>query len=219
MFSSLWGMIGNMPWTVRLLGGVLLVMSVASWALIMKKHTRLSAVKRQFSDFEKLFWSGGDLEGLFSKLSLHRKASPINAMFCAGYDILTEMEEAGGDYGDIAKVKDAMGIQMRKWELSVQNDLTWLATIASISPYLGLLGTVFGVMHTFQGLLSVNTQATLQAVAPGISEALGMTALGLAVAIPATIAYNRYTVWVDDLVSSFQIFQDEFLLLLQKQAK
>ena len=140
-------------------------------------------------------------------------------MFCAGYDILAEMGEAGGDDGDIVKVKDAMSIQMRKWELSVQNDLTWLATIASISPYLGLLGTVFGVMHTFQGLLSVNTQATLQAVAPGISEALGMTALGLAVAIPATIAYNRYTVWVDVLVSSFQIFQDEFLLLLQKQAK
>ena len=190
-----------------------------SWMLILKKYKLLMVVKRQFSDFEKLFWSGGDLEGLYSRLSVQRKVSPINAMFCAGYDALADLEDTGAEGGHVAKVKDAMGIQVRKWELSIQNDLTWLATIASISPYLGLLGTVFGVMHTFQGLLSVNTQATLQAVAPGISEALGMTALGLVVAIPATIAYNRYTVWVEDLISCFQIFQDEFLLLLQKQEK
>ena len=110
-----------------------------------------------------------------------------------------------------------MLIEQKKWELTVHSQLTWLATIASVSPYLGLLGTVFGVMHTFQGLLNANVQSSLSAVAPGISEALGMTALGLVVAIPATVAYNRLMLWLDDLLDRQKLFQDEFVLLLEKQ--
>ena len=219
MIESLQNMLSAMPWTVQILGALLLIMSVMSWTMIIQKYRSFYGVMQQYKEFEKVFWSGGDLSGLYKTMSSRKKENPISAIFCTGYESLTEAQgevEAGRQ---IKQAKDAMQIQMKKWELTIHNDLTWLATIASISPYFGLLGTVFGVMHTFQGLLTADTQASLQAVAPGISEALGMTALGLVVAIPATVAFNRFTVWMDDLINYFQLFQDEFVLLLVKQYK
>ncbi|MEC8063839.1 MAG: MotA/TolQ/ExbB proton channel family protein [Pseudomonadota bacterium] len=220
MLSSLQNLLEAMPWTVQILGAILIAMSVMSWTMIIQKYRSFYAMMRQYKEFEKVFWSGGDLEALYDTMSSRRKENPISAIFCTGYDTLTENQgEQAEAERQIGQAKDAMQIQMKKWELTIHNDLTWLATIASISPYLGLLGTVFGVMHTFQGLLNTETQASLQAVAPGISEALGMTALGLVVAIPATVAFNRFTVWMDDLINYFQLFQDEFTLLLAKQYK
>ena len=210
----------GMPLSVQILSAILLLMSIFSWAMILQKYRCFYGAMRQYKEFEKVFWSGGDLEELYNSMSERRKDNPISAIFCTGYDSLVDSDDRQAEAEHkIGHARDAMQIQMKKWELSIYSDLTWLATIASISPYVGLLGTVFGAMHTFQGLLASQTQTTLQAVAPGLSEALGMTALGLVVAIPATIAFNRLSVLMDDLLNNFQLFQDEFALLLAKQYK
>ncbi len=206
-----------MPSSVFYLGIVLGVLSVMSWAIILYKYYYFLKTSMQFKRFEQEFWSGIDLASFYAEKNENPNTG--EAIFCAGYSSLQEDKKKGLHSSEsIAQAKESMILEQKKWELGIYKQLTWLATIASVSPYVGLLGTVFGVMHTFQGLLnSENTQASLANVAPGISEALAMTALGLFVAIPATVAFNRLSVWFDHLTEQFQLFQEEFILVVKKQ--
>ena len=210
-------MFGAMPSSVFYLGLVLLLLSIVSWAIIVHKVYYFLKISIEYQRFETEFWSGVDLEYFYKDKNENPNAS--EAIFCAGYGSLQQDKKNNVDVETrITQAKESMLVAQRKWELGLYKQLTWLATIASVSPYIGLLGTVFGVMHTFQGLLGAeNTQASLSAVAPGISEALAMTAIGLFVAIPATVAFNRLSVWLEHLCEQFALFQNEFILIVKKQ--
>ena len=211
------GIIWNMPLTVKVLGIILLLMSLFSWAIMINQFRYLSMIDKKREQFDKAFWSGLDLQSYYESLQKKQLKDPVEEIFSAGYKTLFEGEAAQNQAFSerLIQCKSVMEIAQKKWEMCHYNRLTWLATIASISPYVGLLGTVFGVMHTFQGLVSSQANAALSAVAPGISEALGMTALGLVVAIPATMAYNRLMLWLEDMVCHYQLFQEEFMVLVR----
>lgn len=209
----------NMPLSVKVLGLILLVMSLFSWAIIINQYQYLNTVARKREQFDKAFWSGLNLQDYYESIAAKNEKDPIEEIFAVGYRTLFEMtqEQKQSFQERLVQCKSVMEIAQKKWEMHHHNRLTWLATIASISPYIGLLGTVFGVMHVFQGLVSSQANSTaLSAVAPGISEALGMTALGLVVAIPATMAYNRLMLWLEDMVCHYQLFQEEFMVLVRK---
>ena len=211
--------IWNMPLSVKVLGLVLLGMSLFSWAIMINQYRYLTIVDKKREQFDKTFWSGLNLQDYYETVSSKYDMDPVEEIFSAGYKTLYEVESSQRQsFGErLEQCKSVMSIAQKKWEMRHYNRLTWLATIASISPYIGLLGTVFGVIHTFQGLVSSQaSSAALSAVAPGISEALGMTALGLVVAIPATIAYNRLMLWLEDMVCHYQLFQEEFMVLVRK---
>tara|TARA_B100001989_G_scaffold242784_1_gene209884 strand:+ start:2553 stop:3218 length:666 start_codon:yes stop_codon:yes gene_type:complete len=210
--------IWHMPLTVKVLGIILLIMSLFSWAIMINQFRYLSMIDKKREQFDKAFWSGLDLQNYYDSLQKKFSKDPVEEIFSAGYKTLFESDEGRNQAFSerLIQCKSVMEIAQKKWEMRHYNRLTWLATIASISPYVGLLGTVFGVMHTFQGLVSAQTNTTaLSAVAPGISEALGMTALGLIVAIPATMAYNRLMLWLEDMVCHYQLFQEEFMVLVR----
>ncbi|HAV93654.1 MAG: protein TolQ [Legionellales bacterium] len=211
----------NMPLTVKVLGLVLLVMSLFSWAIIINQYRSLNQVATKREQFDRAFWSGLNLQDYYESISQKSEKDPIEEIFTIGYRTLFDMTQAQQQsFAErLDQCKSVMSIAQKKWEMHHHNRLTWLATIASISPYIGLLGTVFGVMHVFQGLVATQANNTaLSAVAPGISEALGMTALGLVVAIPATMAYNRLMLWLEDMVCHYQLFQEEFLVLVRKHS-
>lgn len=212
-------LMNNMPSSVFYLTMILGGLSLLSWAIIIQKAFYFTQISLEFKRFEAEFWSGVDLAEFYQSKKVQPNAS--EAIFCAGYGslMLADSAHQGMDVR-IGYARDNMQLQQKKWEHGLYRQLSWLATVASVSPYIGLLGTVFGVMHTFQGLMSVasNTQASLGAVAPGISEALAMTAVGLFVAIPATVAFNRLSIWLEHLNDKFSLFQDEFILIVQKQA-
>jgi len=214
-FAIIW----HMPLTVKVLGLVLLLMSLFSWAIMINQYRYLRMIDQKREQFDKAFWSGLDLQEYFDALKSRVEKDPVEEIFSAGYKTLFDTGSAPQQSFSerLIQCKSVMEIAQKKWEMHHYNRLTWLATIASISPYVGLLGTVFGVMHTFQGLVSAQVSSTaLSAVAPGISEALGMTALGLVVAIPATMAYNRLMLWLEDMVCHYQLFQEEFMVLVRK---
>ena len=202
-------------WMVIALMGVLVLMSVVSWAIIISHLWLFSNLKRQYKSFEKTFWSGVDLSHFYEQTKRNKVQSPIEEIFLAGFSGLTMQQSSSvsSNDGRLEQCKSMMALSQRKWEVGVHGQLTWLATIASVSPYIGLLGTVFGVMHTFQGILYSQSQAQLAAVAPGISEALGMTAFGLFVAIPATVAYNRLSLQMGTVLEYYQIFYIKFYLI------
>lgn len=211
----------NMPMSVKVLGMVLIGMSLFSWAIIINQYRYLDGIAKKRVQFDKNFWSGLDLQEYYEGLQSKAAIDPVEEIFSVGYRALFEEAESKRQTFQqrLVQCKSVMDISQKRWEMHHYNRLTWLATIASISPYVGLLGTVFGVIHTFQGLVSSQVgSAALSAVAPGISEALGMTALGLVVAIPATMAYNRLMLWLEDMVCHYQLFQEEFMVLIRKHA-
>lgn len=210
------GIIQTESWVVMIMMMVLVLMSISSWAIIIRNTVMFRALEQSLQVFEKRFWSGVDLQSFSESLkSKQHGLSPVERIFLAGYTGFSEKSSA--DVTELCKQCSAlMDVARKKWEVGTYSQLAWLATIASVSPYVGLLGTVFGVMHTFQGIMSSNTQAQLSAVAPGISEALGMTAFGLFVALPATVGFNRLSLRKDALVEHYGIFQDEFLVLIRK---
>ena len=213
--SILW----NMPLTVKVLGLILLAMSFFSWAIIINQLRYLSQVSAKREQFDRAFWSGLNLQDYYESIASKNNKDPIEEIFTTGYQTLFDATQAQQQSFSerLDQCKSVMSIAQKKWEMHHHSRLTWLATIASISPYIGLLGTVFGVMHVFQGLVSTQANNTaLSAVAPGISEALGMTALGLVVAIPATMAYNRLMLWLEDMVCHYQLFQEAFMVLVRK---
>jgi len=205
---------------VQMIMLILLLASIFSWAVIAKRYRDYQALESENQFFEKRFWSGVKLEQLFRTLE---KDTPVpgsvEAIFQHGYRQfrhLYDQPELTVKAGLDSAERGMRAAYNRQVDVLGSN-LTVLATIGSTSPYVGLLGTVWGIMSAFQGLAGAQ-QATLAMVAPGIAEALVATAMGLLAAIPAVVAYNRFTQWVEQFASGYEAFIDDFMGLLLRQA-
>jgi biopolymer transport protein TolQ len=203
---------------VQFVMALLIAASVVSWAIIFRKRQLLKAERLAADRFEDDFWSGGDLAALYKSLEAG-SATGMAGVFVAGFREFTRLRrQAGIGAGQLLEgSRRAMRVaQLRETDRLEQN-LSTLATIGSTSPYVGLFGTVWGIMSAFQGLGNVQ-QATLAMVAPGIAEALIATAMGLFAAIPAVVAYNRYADQVGRLELRYDAFMEEFSTILQRHA-
>ncbi|BCX81259.1 biopolymer transport protein TolQ [Methylomarinovum caldicuralii] len=203
---------------VQAVMALLLTASLASWALIFRKSRQLGEAGRAAEAFEARFWSGIDLADLYRQLAKREEVAGMEAVFFAGYREFARLFRQNAPAGLLAEnVERAMGVAIGRELDRLDQHLPLLATVGSTSPYVGLFGTVWGIMNAFRALGHVQ-QATLALVAPGIAEALVATAMGLFAAIPAVIAYNRYTSRIDRLERRYERFADEFLCLLQRKA-
>lgn len=215
---SLFSLVSNASIPVQIVMLILLGVSILSWTYIFSKRAALKRADEQTRRFEDDFWAGGDLTVLQQAIASRRaEHGALARIFEAG---MTEFVKARRSSGKGDTLLDAPRRAMRaayQREMDgLESHLNFLASTGSVSPYVGLLGTVWGIMHAFMGL-STMQQATLAAVAPGIAEALIATAIGLFAAIPAVVAYNRYTNEIDRLSLRFDSFVDEFLNILQRQ--
>lgn len=206
---------------VQLVMLILLLASFISWAMIIQRGRYQSRVDRQSAKFEKSFWSGMEINQLYrAGSSRHEsKREGLENIFRAGFKEFSRLtnETSNADPDAIMEgTTRAMRVAHAKEEEKLESNLSFLASVASVSPYIGLLGTVWGIMNSFLGLATQN-QATLASVAPGIAEALIATAMGLFAAIPAVLAYNRFIARADKLSASFNTFADEFSSLLHRQ--
>jgi biopolymer transport protein TolQ len=216
---SLLSLLLNATLLVKLVMLLLLAASVFSWTIIFQRGKYLNACKSASDEFETTFWSGADLTKLYTKLSAReRNLYGLDAIFVAGFKEYMRLKKQHVVQPDasLEVVQRAMQISLVNEEARLENNLPVLATIQSMSPYVGLFGTVWGIMHSFRQLGAVQ-QATLAMVAPGISEALIATAMGLVAAIPAGIAYNRYINKVDHLSLKYRTFAQEFLGIMQRK--
>ncbi len=208
---------------VQLILVLLLGISLMSWSYIFAKLFAIRAARAQTEVFERSFWAGGNLHALHQSASNSRDQSGALArIFEAGMGEFIKGKAASREALDMGAVLDGARRAMRaafQRELdALDNHLNFLASVGSVSPYIGLLGTVWGIMNAFRGLANVQ-QAPLAAVAPGIAEALIATAIGLFAAIPAVVAYNRFTHDIDRLAIRFESFVEEFSNILQRQSR
>ena len=197
---------------VKIVMLLLLVTSIFSWALIFQRITFLKRVRKTTNDFEQHFWSETDLHQLYHEASKRKEnLTGHEQIFYAGFKEYLRLKQKPGLLQDviIERVERAMRIACNKEQYKLEHHLSFLATVGSTSPYVGLFGTVWGIMTAFHALGNV-TQATIAMVAPGISEALIATAMGLFAAIPAVIAYNRFADQADRISNSYTMFQEEF---------
>jgi biopolymer transport protein TolQ len=216
-------LIANAHVIVQLIMALLFLVSLFSWSYIFRKLFAIRAARRQTEQFERSFWAGGNLHTLHQSASSQREQSGALArIFEAGMGEFIKGKQASRDALDMGAVLDGARRAMRasfQRELDALDiHLNFLASVGSVSPYIGLLGTVWGIMNAFRGLANVQ-QATLAAVAPGIAEALIATAIGLFAAIPAVVAYNRFTHDIDRLAIRFETFVEEFSNILQRQSR
>jgi len=217
---SVIGLISDASVLVQLVMLLLLLGSMMSWWYIFLKMFSIKRAAKQSDVFERDFWSGRDLNAMYSKVTSGDGAGgTMEKVFESGFQEFLKLRGRGGQ--DISAVLDGTRRAMRatyQRELDLlESHLSFLATVGSVSPYVGLFGTVWGIMNAFRGLSNVG-QATLAHVAPGIAEALIATAMGLFAAIPAVVAYNRYTHDIDRLSIRFESFMEEFSNILQRQA-
>lgn len=205
---------------VKLVMGVLLLFSFLSWAIIFRKKAMLDRAINGANEFEERFWSGADLAGLFRDVSGRGSdVSGIESIFEGGFREFARLRQRRGldPRTMLEGAQRAMRVAATREMDRLEQNLEFLANVGSISPYVGLLGTVWGIMTAFQGLANVK-EATIAMVAPGISEALIATAMGLIAAIPASWAYNRYSNKLERVAVRFDTFVDEFSSILQRQA-
>nr|WP_249294647.1 Tol-Pal system protein TolQ [Proteus mirabilis] len=205
---------------VKLIMLLLIGFSIASWAIIIQRTKVLNAADREAADFEDKFWSGTDLARLYKESQARRdELSGAEQIFHSGFKEFARLHQANIHAPDavVNGASRAMRVSFNRELESLETHIPFLGTVGSISPYIGLFGTVWGIMHAFIALGSVK-QATLQMVAPGIAEALIATAIGLFAAIPAVMAYNRFTQRVNKLEQSYDNFMEEFLTILHRQA-
>lgn len=203
---------------VQLVMLLLLFASVASWFIIFRKKKVLDAAANGAEAFEEQFWSGGDLAKLYQEISA-REVTGLEAIFEAGFRDFTRLRNKRGVDArtQLEGAQRGMRAQLSREVDQLETNLEFLANVGSISPYVGLFGTVWGIMISFQGLANMK-QATIATVAPGISEALIATAMGLFAAIPAVWAYNRYATKVERLNVRYEAFAEEFSSILQRQS-
>jgi biopolymer transport protein TolQ len=217
---QLWQLILEASLMVKAVMAILLAASIASWMIIFNKRQILSRAEKAANVFEERFWSGTDLTNLHDGItSSHRLTSGMERIFDAGFAEFTRMRQQSrmSPSAMVEGSQRAMRIALTRETEELENHLNFLATVGSTSPYVGLFGTVWGIMTSFHQLANVN-QATIAMVAPGISEALIATAMGLFAAIPAVIAYNRYSNQVERLEVRYDNFKEEFSSILQRQA-
>jgi len=213
------GLILGASLPVKLVMGILLAASVASWMIIFRKKAMLDRATREAEEFEERFWSGADLASLFKELSARGdRVGGLASVFTEGFREFARLRQRKSMNPDtvVEGAQRGMRVTLTREIDKLEQSLEFLATVGSTSPYVGLFGTVWGIMIAFQGLANVR-EATIAMVAPGISEALIATAMGLFAAIPAVIAYNRYSSKVDRLHSRYDTFREEFSTILQRQ--
>ena len=212
-------LIQNASVLVQLVMGLLLLVSLMSWWYIFLKMFAVRLAVKQSEEFEDLFWSQSDLNRLYQNSNVSSsEAGSMARIFAAGYAEFAKLKRKPGvdNSGVMEGVRRAMRATYQREMDNLESHLSFLATVGSVSPYVGLFGTVWGIMNAFRGLANVG-QATLAHVAPGIAEALVATAMGLFAAIPAVVAYNRYAYDVTRLSSRFESFMEEFSNVLQRQ--
>ncbi len=215
--TSFLGLVAQASFIVQLVMLLLLAASVVSWTIILRKRTMLKAAVANSNKFENSFWSGGDLTTIYRDITGSGEApADMAGIFEAGFREFRRLRQQSGILPE--RVLDGARRAMRAAQLRetdrLEESLATLATIGSTSPYVGLFGTVWGIMNSFRGLGNVQS-ATLAMVAPGIAEALIATAMGLFAAIPAVIAYNRYADQVSRLELRYDTFAEEFSTILQ----
>lgn len=206
---------------VQLVLAVLVLASIISWTMIFDRSRTLNKARRTADEFEQRFWSGGDLSALYRDLNQNEKGlHGLAAIFRAGFKEYVRLRKGDGSepMEVLQGAERSMRVALSREMDRLETNLPFLATVGSTSPYVGLFGTVWGIMHSFHALGNVK-QATLALVAPGISEALVATAIGLFAAIPAVIAYNRYSTQVERLNNRYEEFMEEFSTLLQRQGR
>jgi biopolymer transport protein TolQ len=203
---------------VQLVMSLLVGASVLSWTMIFDRSKVLKRAKREADSFEKRFWSGGDLGELYGQVE-RDAAAGMAAIFRAGFKEFARLRKSSAiePRDMLGGVQRSMRVALSREMDHLETHLPFLATVGSTSPYVGLFGTVWGIMNAFTALGNVK-QATLALVAPGIAEALVATAIGLFAAIPAVIAYNRYVSDVERLNNRYDDFVEEFSSILQRQA-
>ncbi len=217
---ALWALVMQASIVVKIVLVVLVLASMFSWWYIFVKMFTLRRAKKLAEEFEKEFWGGSDIVGLYQRsASGHYETQGMERIFEAGFkEFLKLKSKSGSDIGALMDgTRRAMKAAFQRELDFMERHLSFLATVGSVSPYIGLLGTVWGIMNAFRGLSNV-AQATLAQVAPGIAEALIATAIGLFAAIPAVIAYNRYSAEIDRLANRYESFIEEFSNILQRQA-
>ena len=203
---------------VQLVMLLLLLVSVTSWAAIFRKLFSLRRVKSLNDDFEREFWSGTSLNDLYAAATQNAKSSgPMERIFASGMREYQKLRERRiQDTGTLLDgARRAMRASYQRELDTVETNLSFLASVGSVSPYVGLFGTVWGIMHAFTGLASLQS-VTLATVAPGIAEALVATAIGLFAAIPAVVAYNRFARDIDRVAIKLETFIEEFSNILQR---
>ncbi len=197
---------------------LLVGLSLWSWWQIFLKRFQLVRAERDTAAFEDRFWKGGDLGELYQGASQSRASGGLERIFTAGFREYSKHRKQGSAAAvAMDSARRAMRAAYQREIDALEAHLSGLATVGSVSPYIGLFGTVWGIMNAFRGLANVS-QATLASVAPGIAEALVATAIGLFAAIPAVVAYNRYTHDVDRLAVRYETFIEEFSNILQRQS-
>jgi biopolymer transport protein TolQ len=217
---SIFHLITEASFVVQFIMVLLLTTSVASWTFIFSKRKELNRAIEITDEFEGQFWSGVALADLYRKLAAKDfEPEGIEKIFLAGYKEFSRMRQTGNvEAGvQVESAQRVMRIELSRELERLDEHLAFLATVGSTSPYVGLFGTVWGIMNSFMSLGNVK-QATLAQVAPGIAEALIATAMGLFAAIPAVVAYNRFSTRLDRLTGRYELFVEEFVVLLQRQA-
>ncbi|MGM8062931.1 protein TolQ [Vogesella indigofera] len=216
---SVIGLILHASLPVQLVMAGLVVLSLLSWGIIFNKLAVLRRARLATQDFEQQFWSGIDLNRLYEDTRQHNRSAGVEKLFQAGFAEFIKLRRQGGvdNSEQLDGARRAMRAAAQRELDALDHHNSFLATVGSVSPYIGLFGTVWGIMHAFIGLGNAG-QATLATVAPGIAEALIATAIGLFAAIPAVVAYNRFAADVDRLAGRFDSFMEEFSNILQRLA-
>jgi biopolymer transport protein TolQ len=203
---------------VQLVMAGLLITSLASWTVIFSKLFGLKRVRNANEEFEREFWSGRSLTELNTAVGQKTDSAPMERIFASGMREFLKLRERRLDAGaQLDGARRAMRASFQRELDVVESNLSFLASVASVSPYVGLFGTVWGIMHAFVGLSNLQ-QVTLASVAPGIAEALVATAIGLFAAIPAVVAYNRFARDIDRIAIQMETFIEEFSNILQRNA-
>ena len=215
---SVWALVANAGVLVQLVMLLLALASVMSWALIFQRLQVFRKARQAQLAFEERFWSGMDLGQLYREVNAEPTPfSGMEAVFRAGFKEFSRLRQQSRDADAVMEgTQRAMRVAFSREQERLEAHLPFLATVGSTSPYVGLFGTVWGIMNSFRGLAQVQ-QATLATVAPGISEALIATAMGLFAAIPAVIAYNRFSAMSDTLLKNYETFADEFSSILHRR--
>lgn len=215
---SVWYLVSNAGVLVQLVMLLLALASVVSWALIFQRLQVFRKAKQSQLAFEERFWSGMDLGQLYREVNAEPTPfSGMESVFRAGFKEFSRLRQQSRDADAVMEgTQRAMRVAFSREQERLETHLPFLATVGSTSPYVGLFGTVWGIMNSFRGLAQVQ-QATLATVAPGISEALIATAMGLFAAIPAVIAYNRFSAMADALLKNYETFAEEFSSILHRR--
>jgi biopolymer transport protein TolQ len=218
---SIWSLIQEASLVVQAVMGILVLASIISWVMIINRGIYQSRAAKLYADFERRFWSGIDLTQLYKNGNARASSGHVfgaENIFRSGFKEFSRLKQQGSadPTAVMQGTERAMRVALAREEEKLEANLSFLASVASVSPYIGLFGTVWGIMNSFRGLANVH-QATLATVAPGISEALVATAMGLFAAIPAVIAYNRYSARAETLVANYETFSEELSAFLHRK--